>query len=45
MMKSLTCLKKTEHPEFKHYIYQTDTQTVKDHGRIETRECTTITKF
>lgn len=37
--------KKTEHPEFKHYIYQTDTQTVKDHGRIETRECTTITNF
>jgi len=37
--------KKTEHPEFRHYIHQTDTQIGKDHGRIETRECTTITNF
>ena len=36
---------KTNHQEFKHYIYQTDIQTVKDHGRIETRECSTITNF
>jgi predicted transposase YbfD/YdcC len=36
---------KVKHPEFKHYIYQTDSQTEKGHGRIETRECTTIKKL
>ena len=36
---------KTKHPEFKHYIYKTDIETEKDHGRIETRECTTITNL
>lgn len=36
---------KVKQPEFKHYIYQVDTQTEKDHGRIETRECTTITNL
>lgn len=36
---------KTKHPEFKHYIFQTDTQIEKDHGRIETRQCTTITNL
>lgn len=34
--------KKTEQPEFKHYIHQTDSQTEKAHGRLETRECTVI---
>ena len=34
--------KKIEQPEFKHYIYQTDSQTEKGHGRLETRECTVI---
>ncbi len=29
-------------PEFKKYIYQTDSQLEKDHGRIEQRECITI---
>ncbi len=33
---------KVKTPEFKHYIYQTDTQISKGHGRIETRECVTI---
>ncbi len=33
---------KTKHPEFEHYICQTNTQYEKDHGRIETRHCTTI---
>ena len=33
---------KVKTPEFKHYIYQTKTETGKDHGRIETRECITI---
>jgi predicted transposase YbfD/YdcC len=33
---------KTKHPEFAHYICQTDTQYEKDHGRIENRHCTTI---
>jgi len=37
--------KKTEQPEFKQYIYQTDTQIEKGHGRFETRVCTTITNF
>jgi predicted transposase YbfD/YdcC len=34
--------KKVEQPEFKHYIYQTDSQTEKAHGRLEVRECTVI---
>jgi len=29
-------------PEFAHYAHQTDTEVVKDHGRVETRECVTI---
>ncbi|MCF8457023.1 MAG: ISAs1 family transposase [Bacteroidales bacterium] len=33
---------KIKSPEFAHYTYQTDTQTEKDHGRVETRECVTI---
>lgn len=33
---------KVKTPEFKHYIYQTETEVGKDHGRIETRECVTI---
>lgn len=33
---------KIKTPEFSHYTYQTDNQVDKDHGRIETRECTTI---
>jgi len=33
---------KTKHPEFAHYISHTDIQYEKDHGRIETRHCTTI---
>jgi predicted transposase YbfD/YdcC len=33
---------KIKTPEFAHYIYQTDSETDKDHGRIETRECITI---
>lgn len=36
---------KTKQPEFKKYIYQTDTQIEKDHGRIETRQCSTITNL
>ncbi|MDP2750419.1 MAG: ISAs1 family transposase [Nanoarchaeota archaeon] len=36
---------KTKQPEFKHYIYQTDTQTEKNHGRIETRQCSTVTNL
>ena len=36
---------KVKQPEFRHYIHQADTQTEKDHGRIETRECTTITNL
>jgi len=34
--------KKAEQPEFKHYIFQIDSQTDKAHGRLETRECTVI---
>lgn len=34
--------KKVEQPAFEKYIHQTCTETSKDHGRIETRECTTI---
>lgn len=34
--------KKAEQAEFKHYIHQTDSQTEKAHGRLETRECTVI---
>ena len=33
---------KIKTPEFANYIYQTDSETDKDHGRIETRECITI---
>lgn len=33
---------KVMQPEFKHYIFQQHTDYNKDHGRIETRECTTI---
>ncbi len=33
---------KVKTPEFEHYIYQTETEIGKDHGRIETRECITI---
>lgn len=33
---------KVKQPEFKHYIYGQHTDIGKDHGRIETRECTTI---
>lgn len=33
---------KVKTPEFEHYIYQTETEVGKDHGRIETRECITI---
>jgi predicted transposase YbfD/YdcC len=36
---------KVKHPDFKQYIHQTDTQTEKGHGRIEIRECTTITNL
>ncbi len=36
---------KTKQPEFKHYIYQSDTQIEKDHGRIEMRKCCTITNL
>jgi len=36
---------KTKQPEFKKYIYQTDTQIEKDHGRIETRQCSTVTNL
>lgn len=33
---------KVKTPGFEHYIYQTETEVGKDHGRIETRECITI---
>ena len=33
---------KIKTPEFKHYAFQTETEIDKDHGRVETRECTTI---
>jgi len=33
---------KIKTPEFKHYIYQTEKEIGKDHGRVETRECITI---
>lgn len=33
---------KVEQPEFKHYIYRSDIQTEKAHGRLETRECTVV---
>jgi predicted transposase YbfD/YdcC len=36
---------KTQQKEFQHYIHQTDTQTTKGHGRIEIRECTTISNL
>ena len=36
---------KTKQPEFKKYINQTDTQIEKDHGRIETRQCSTVTNL
>lgn len=36
---------KVKQPEFNHYIHQTDTETEKDHGRLEIRECTTITNL
>ena len=36
---------KTKQPEFNKYIYQTDTQIEKDHGRIETRQCSTVTNL
>lgn len=36
---------KVKQPEFKHYIFQQHTAVNKDHGRIETRECTTITNL
>jgi predicted transposase YbfD/YdcC len=37
--------KRVETAEFKHYIYQQDTEIDKGHGRIEERQCTTITKL
>lgn len=33
---------KIKTPEFAHYAHQTDIEVDKDHGRVETRECTTI---
>ena len=33
---------KIKTPEFEHYTYQTETEVDKDHGRVETRQCTTI---
>jgi predicted transposase YbfD/YdcC len=33
---------KIKTPEFAHYAHQTDIEVGKDHGRIETRQCTTI---
>ena len=36
---------KVKQPEFKQYIHQYDKEIEKDHGRFETRECTTITKL
>ena len=33
---------KVKTPAFAHYVYQTETEVDKDHGRIETRECVTI---
>jgi len=36
---------KIKTPEFAHYTYQQDIQIGKDHGRIEKRECITITNL
>ncbi|MDP2750289.1 MAG: ISAs1 family transposase [Nanoarchaeota archaeon] len=36
---------KVKQPEFNHYIHQADTEIEKDHGRLEIRECTTITNL
>lgn len=36
---------KIKKKEFKHFICNEDTETEKDHGRIETRHCITITNF
>lgn len=33
---------KVKTPGFAHYVFQTETETDKDHGRVETRECVTI---
>lgn len=33
---------KVKTPEFEHYVFQTETELDKDHGRVETRECVTI---
>ncbi len=33
---------KIKTPGFAHYTFQTETETDKDHGRVETRECATI---
>lgn len=43
LFKEVTDLfEKIQHKEFAHYIYTQDTETGKDHGRIETRHCITI---
>lgn len=36
---------KVNQQEFKHYVFQTDTEIDKTHGRVETRQCTTITNL
>lgn len=46
LLKEVTDMfEKIKNKEFKHFVFDEDTETEKDHGRIETRRCITITNF